>query len=538
MTRNTTRQRIDWTPRQREVLGLLAHGRTNPEIAAELGISLDGAKWHVGEVMGRLGVDRREDAAAYWVRENRLIVRFGRRARQALSVAGLRWALGAAGAVLLAVAAVALVVFATNRGGEDETPAATVTATAITSTATTVPVTTTATPPPASPSPTATPEPPLRPGVTRLAIAPDTDLPEGLGLVVATSGYGHGHGGFWQVEQLFRLPGGATRLESLLAYGESATGIDEPGNHTGIVSNEDSSLTWLSRCQGIDTCNWEGPKPDATTVFLRSTDGGVTWEEALRLPGEWWVRAAAGDVAYAVNFDGAETVSAVIPSGRAIAMPPGDGGAVPYVTPGGLAWPDFGRSTLVDASGTVLADSGLDWLRVSGYLATPQGEIFTGFDDAGQYLHIPGRGTWRTSAAGAIYPFQWLDQDRLLVSAEYYDRPCAQVNPFGFGIAPAIVDVATGSIAWLGQFFDVPHCGGARSVVAATTATARVNTPGECLNLRSEPETGAVLTCAAHGVLLQATGESRTAGGREWVELALPGAPDRTGWASAEFLER
>ena len=44
-----------WTPRQREVLTLLARGRTNREIAEELGISLDGAKWHVSEIITRLG---------------------------------------------------------------------------------------------------------------------------------------------------------------------------------------------------------------------------------------------------------------------------------------------------------------------------------------------------------------------------------------------------------------------------------------------------------------------------------------------------
>ena len=49
-------QQPQLTPRQREVLDLLARGRTNPQIAESLGISLDGAKWHVSEVLSRLGV--------------------------------------------------------------------------------------------------------------------------------------------------------------------------------------------------------------------------------------------------------------------------------------------------------------------------------------------------------------------------------------------------------------------------------------------------------------------------------------------------
>jgi murein DD-endopeptidase MepM/ murein hydrolase activator NlpD len=55
------------TNRQREVARLVAEGKTNPEIADALGISLDGAKYHVSELLGRLGLERREEIAAwYW----------------------------------------------------------------------------------------------------------------------------------------------------------------------------------------------------------------------------------------------------------------------------------------------------------------------------------------------------------------------------------------------------------------------------------------------------------------------------------------
>lgn len=53
------------TPRQQEVLELVREGHTNAEIARELGISHDGAKWHVSEIIGRLGVTTREEAAAW-----------------------------------------------------------------------------------------------------------------------------------------------------------------------------------------------------------------------------------------------------------------------------------------------------------------------------------------------------------------------------------------------------------------------------------------------------------------------------------------
>jgi DNA-binding CsgD family transcriptional regulator len=58
------------TPRQYEVLELLREGLTNPEIAERLGISPDGAKWHVREILWKLDVPSREEAAR-WQRERR-----------------------------------------------------------------------------------------------------------------------------------------------------------------------------------------------------------------------------------------------------------------------------------------------------------------------------------------------------------------------------------------------------------------------------------------------------------------------------------
>ncbi len=44
------------TPRQWQVLELLRLGLTNEQIAARLGISVDGVKFHVSEILGKLGV--------------------------------------------------------------------------------------------------------------------------------------------------------------------------------------------------------------------------------------------------------------------------------------------------------------------------------------------------------------------------------------------------------------------------------------------------------------------------------------------------
>ncbi|MCL4241214.1 MAG: helix-turn-helix transcriptional regulator, partial [Dehalococcoidia bacterium] len=104
--------------RQRGVLDLLVQGKTNGEIAATLGITLDGAKWNVSEILGKLGLATREEAADYWRWRNR----HGRGALRALrglaAPAALKWAAGGVAAV--AVAAIAVGFLAAS----DDKPAA------------------------------------------------------------------------------------------------------------------------------------------------------------------------------------------------------------------------------------------------------------------------------------------------------------------------------------------------------------------------------------------------------------------------------
>ncbi|HEY4669880.1 MAG TPA: LuxR C-terminal-related transcriptional regulator, partial [Tepidiformaceae bacterium] len=76
--RERLREDYRWTERQRQVLDLMARGKTNTEIAAALGLSLAGAKWHVSEILSKLNSDSREEAAEYWRRYNGLAPRFAR----------------------------------------------------------------------------------------------------------------------------------------------------------------------------------------------------------------------------------------------------------------------------------------------------------------------------------------------------------------------------------------------------------------------------------------------------------------------------
>jgi DNA-binding NarL/FixJ family response regulator len=57
------------TDREREVLVLVARGETNKEIGRHLGISERTARTHVSNILGKLGLASRTQAALYAVRE-------------------------------------------------------------------------------------------------------------------------------------------------------------------------------------------------------------------------------------------------------------------------------------------------------------------------------------------------------------------------------------------------------------------------------------------------------------------------------------
>ncbi|HEY9222664.1 MAG TPA: LuxR C-terminal-related transcriptional regulator, partial [Variovorax sp.] len=54
--------------REREVLALLAEGRSNKLIARALDLSLHTVKRHVANILTKLALDSRTQAAAYWHR--------------------------------------------------------------------------------------------------------------------------------------------------------------------------------------------------------------------------------------------------------------------------------------------------------------------------------------------------------------------------------------------------------------------------------------------------------------------------------------
>jgi DNA-binding NarL/FixJ family response regulator len=63
-----SRLAVHLTAREREVLGAIARGRANREIARDLGLSEKTVKTHVSAILTKLGVQDRTQAALYAVR--------------------------------------------------------------------------------------------------------------------------------------------------------------------------------------------------------------------------------------------------------------------------------------------------------------------------------------------------------------------------------------------------------------------------------------------------------------------------------------
>jgi DNA-binding NarL/FixJ family response regulator len=61
--------RDDLTPRELDVLSLIARGRSNKVIARELGVAEKTVKTHVSHILAKLGVSDRTQAALYAVRQ-------------------------------------------------------------------------------------------------------------------------------------------------------------------------------------------------------------------------------------------------------------------------------------------------------------------------------------------------------------------------------------------------------------------------------------------------------------------------------------
>jgi DNA-binding CsgD family transcriptional regulator len=109
------------TPREQQVLDLIRQGLTNEQIAQRLGISFSGARYHVAEILSKLGVSSRQEAAL-WSPQPAGARRFGFLGGLFGRITGSTLAKAAAGLAVAAGVAVllALLFGIVAMGGRDE----------------------------------------------------------------------------------------------------------------------------------------------------------------------------------------------------------------------------------------------------------------------------------------------------------------------------------------------------------------------------------------------------------------------------------
>lgn len=110
------------TAREEEVAALMARGLTNGQIADELGITFNTAKWHVSQVISKLGVSSREEAVAAWRYEHSLRRRLARAFAPVLSSRLFPVGAAASGALVAIAVVLAFLLVRGDVGDEASVP--------------------------------------------------------------------------------------------------------------------------------------------------------------------------------------------------------------------------------------------------------------------------------------------------------------------------------------------------------------------------------------------------------------------------------
>jgi DNA-binding CsgD family transcriptional regulator len=120
------------TPREWEVLALIREGLTNPQIAQRLGVSESAAKFHVSEILSKLGVESRQEAAGFSASPRPRWLLFPRLTfPESWKAAASKWlappVIGAAAVVVIAILAIVagVIILEDGSGGDDAAPPAT-----------------------------------------------------------------------------------------------------------------------------------------------------------------------------------------------------------------------------------------------------------------------------------------------------------------------------------------------------------------------------------------------------------------------------
>ena len=530
-----------WTPRQREVLDLLVRGNTNSEIAQRLGISLDGAKWHVSEIITRLGVDSRDEAAEYWRHHNGLRMRFSRVMAGIFSSGALKW--GAATAFIggvVVVSAMVIVAMRENAGDQSEP------------TVGNPPSDTPADVTPPANQPTAVATPPLT-GETiagvpvgAISFTKPGSLPVPLSVVIEKGCYGCDvpaqsfdrvtldANGALKVEEIFKAPSGYI----------ASTYFDPAGRaYYAMVCTR-------GYCGGVGQVS-----DDAQNTLYRSTDGGITWTAIDTVEG----MASVANITQqgvllnlSMYTNGAVDYRFRLLGSSSIIRPPA--GYVPaYSRERVVGWRKNGGNEVINFDNTPLVTlpqigTGND-THVEIVAVLDSGDILVSWlggptpREQFRYVGVMKNGTLTSVLKGdaSMTVGSWLTQSvafgNVFVSPTDIDP--ASSNNQG-RLHPVMIDLQTGQATPLelyGPAFS-PAYENQRNTIREVQPGPflRVTGAGDCLNVREQAATSAKsLGCFADNVLLKDLSAQEQSGGITWKKVSTPAGQE--GWASAEFLQ-
>lgn len=520
------------TPREWEVLSLLREGLSNPQIGERLEISADAAKYHVSEILSKLGVSSREEAAR-WQPEPAAVPVLRPAWARALARGWPALAWAGASAALVGVGVLAWAVLSTNQGDSDSvidtgTPSASASATSS----------------PAS-APSFLSGIPIRP----LVIGADLDLPADRALIMllGCTGCDGPDGG---VGRYYHAADGTVHFDRLL-WAHVAVAGGEPSNNLGLPPDGDYAvLGAASDVHGAEIIAAVCCTPQ--TVLFRSTDGGVSWSRYASLDGQNQIygMTSPGHVLVGTFAFGQSVPYQIVPDGGEITPP--SGGEHPFVVAGEIVWRANGGRELIGSAGRVVLPDGGEgttfYAPVDDSKCQSSAVVLNQSSaDANQGYYLVALGSNRAPQTAFVSPDSyievsaWLDCDHLLVMASVPTSHIPGTTYAGdfAGFAPAVIDIDTGDIHVITGTMAQPN--GQRSILAAPDGPfARVSGADPCLNIRSAPSTDApVIECVANGVLLfdHLRGDKLTAATPidGWLDVSTPDG--RHGYASTEFLD-
>jgi len=451
------------TPREQEVLELLREGLSNPEIAVRLGISRDGVKYHVSEILTKLGVSTREEAAAWSPRVRPWsspaaaplagVMRY-------LPVLGRVVVAGTAVAVLAGLGLLAWGVGVTSWFGEGEEGL----------------------PGPGRPSAT---------GLEALTLGQATELPPDVALLLETGCF-QCDGPATGLIRVTRSAEGAGERELLVSagahvlYGQEGATLayfagdlpipreaiqTEKGEElyepyvTGIAVSADGSEIVVSVCVhpgcGVGK---EASFPPGRSALYRSVDGGQTWSGFGEIDGGMVLGIVApGEVLVMsqVSQDGPPDVY-LYPGGERVERPPMAGGVFqpPLVLAGGvIAWPDRSGALLRPDGSVILRVPELpgivEPITIGSGVQQGFGEgliaVYWFSAEESPYISVfrPDGAHLRTVATKPIIGngWAWVSGSALVANVEVAAGSLPATPPDGYaGVLPALVDLVSGTV--------------------------------------------------------------------------------------------